>query len=114
MANVMPEQPYELVSTPEGIVARVRLRGRSVLSIPLLNRGTAFTLAEREALGLTGMFAAVVTASDLGIAKPDPRIFRHAASQLGVPPERCVFVGDLRDTDALGAAAVGMIALMVM
>jgi malate dehydrogenase (oxaloacetate-decarboxylating) len=51
----MAERPYDLVSTPEGLVARVRLRGTSVLVSPLLNRGTAFTLAEREALGLTGL-----------------------------------------------------------
>ena len=51
----MAERPYDLVSTPEGMVARVRLRGPSVLVSPLLNRGTAFTLAEREALGLTGL-----------------------------------------------------------
>jgi malate dehydrogenase (oxaloacetate-decarboxylating) len=51
----MAERPYDLVSTPEGMVARVRLRGTSVLVSPLLNRGTAFTLAEREALGLTGL-----------------------------------------------------------
>ena len=36
-------------------MVRVRLRGTSVLASPLLNRGTAFTLAEREALGLTGL-----------------------------------------------------------
>ena len=51
----MAERPYDLVSTPEGVVARVRLRGSSVLVSSLLNRGTAFTLAEREALGLTGL-----------------------------------------------------------
>jgi malate dehydrogenase (oxaloacetate-decarboxylating) len=51
----MLERPYELASTPEGMVARVRLRGSSVLSSPMLNRGTAFTLAERETLGLTGL-----------------------------------------------------------
>ncbi len=55
MGDVMPERPYNLVSTPQGVVARVRLRGPSVLVSPLLNRGTAFTLAEREALGLTGL-----------------------------------------------------------
>ena len=37
------ERPYELDSTPDGMVARVRLRGASVLASPLLNRGTAFT-----------------------------------------------------------------------
>ena len=51
----MSERPYELAPTPEGMVARVRLRGISVLLSALLNRGTAFTLAEREALGLTGL-----------------------------------------------------------
>jgi putative hydrolase of the HAD superfamily len=64
--------------------------------------------AKIAALGLTEAFAAVVASADIGIAKPDPRIFRHAARQLGTVPERCVFVGDRHDTDALAAAAVGM------
>jgi malate dehydrogenase (oxaloacetate-decarboxylating) len=50
----MPERPYDLIRDREGVVARVRLRGSSVLTSPMLNRGTAFTGAEREALGLTG------------------------------------------------------------
>ncbi|MBV9092566.1 MAG: NAD-dependent malic enzyme [Streptosporangiaceae bacterium] len=41
--------------TPDGVVARVRLRGPAVLRTPMLNRGTAFTPAQREALGLTGL-----------------------------------------------------------
>ena len=51
----MSDRPFELTWTPEGMVARVRLRGSPVLSSPMLNRGTAFTPAEREALGLTGL-----------------------------------------------------------
>jgi malate dehydrogenase (oxaloacetate-decarboxylating) len=51
----MAEPLFELISTDEGVLARVRLRGGAVLAVPLLNRGTAFTLAEREALGLTGL-----------------------------------------------------------
>jgi malate dehydrogenase (oxaloacetate-decarboxylating) len=51
----MAKRPYDLVFTPQGVVARVRLRGTSVLASPMLNRGTAFTLDEREALGLTGL-----------------------------------------------------------
>jgi malate dehydrogenase (oxaloacetate-decarboxylating) len=60
----MAERPYDLVSTPEGVVARVRLRGTSVLSSPLLNRGTAFTLAERGVLGLTGLLPEGVSTID--------------------------------------------------
>jgi malate dehydrogenase (oxaloacetate-decarboxylating) len=51
----MIERPYEFLRTPEGSVLRVRARGTSVLSIPILNRGTAFTLQERRALGLVGL-----------------------------------------------------------
>jgi malate dehydrogenase (oxaloacetate-decarboxylating) len=55
------ERAYELASTPDGVVARVRLRGHAVLAAPLLNRGTAFTLAERAALGLTGLLPDAVS-----------------------------------------------------
>jgi malate dehydrogenase (oxaloacetate-decarboxylating) len=51
----MSDRPFELTRTPEGMVARVRLRGSSVVTSPMLNRGTAFTRAERDALGLTGL-----------------------------------------------------------
>jgi malate dehydrogenase (oxaloacetate-decarboxylating) len=40
----MPQRPLDIA-----------LRGRAVLADPGINRGTAFTLEEREALGLTGM-----------------------------------------------------------
>jgi malate dehydrogenase (oxaloacetate-decarboxylating) len=49
------ERPYELASEHGSMVARVRLRGASVLASPLLNRGTAFTVEERAELGLTGL-----------------------------------------------------------
>lgn len=61
-----------------------------------------------KALGLASAFAAVAASADIGIAKPDPRIFRHAADLLGVAPERCAYVGDRRDTDAQAATAAGM------
>src|ERR1700761_8479100 len=51
----MSRAPYELVATPDGLVARTGLRGNALLTSPLLDRGTAFTLAEREDLGLTGL-----------------------------------------------------------
>ena len=43
------------------MVAPVRLWGSAVLSSPVLNRGTAFTLAERQALGLTGLLPDAVS-----------------------------------------------------
>jgi putative hydrolase of the HAD superfamily len=74
----------------------------------ITNGDSAQQRAKITALGLTEVFTTVVASADIGIAKPDPRIFLHAARQLGTVPERCAFVGDRHDTDALAAAAVGM------
>src|SRR3954452_20348565 len=51
----MSKAPYELHSARDGVHARINVRGSAVLASPSINRGTAFTLAEREALGLTGL-----------------------------------------------------------
>jgi putative hydrolase of the HAD superfamily len=40
--------------------------------------------------------------------KPEPRLYREAASRLGVDPEACVYVGDGADDELAGAAGVGM------
>lgn len=50
---------------------------------------------------------AVIDSHVFGVAKPDPRIFHHVADLLGLPPERCVYVGDTVRYDVLGARAAG-------
>ena len=65
----MVERPYELAWTPDGMAARVRLRGRSVLASALLNRGTAFTSAEREALGLAGLLPDAASTMEVQLAR---------------------------------------------
>lgn len=57
---------------------------------------------------LAGPFVdAVVLSGDVGMAKPDPRIYAVAAARLGLPPSECIFVDDLVD-NVRGAAAAGM------
>ena len=48
---------------------------------------------------------------EVGCYKPDPAIFTHALSGLGVAAERVAHVGDLRRTDVAGAIAMGMTAV---
>lgn len=64
--------------------------------------------AKLAALGLGAAFEVVTASGDVGCAKPDPRIFRLTAARMGLPPGRCLFVGDRLDTDALGAIGAGM------
>lgn len=67
--------------------------------------------AKLTAIGLGAAFEVVVASGEAGWAKPDPRIFHLAAARLGLPPGRCLFVGDQRESDALGALDAGMQAL---
>jgi putative hydrolase of the HAD superfamily len=67
--------------------------------------------AKIEALGLTGRVGPVLTAGDLGMAKPRPEVFHAACARLGVAPEDTLHVGDDHPVDVVGARAAGMLAV---
>jgi epoxide hydrolase-like predicted phosphatase len=53
------------------------------------------------------LFDAVVLSAEVGMRKPEARIFQHAAGLLGLDPAECVFIDDVQaNVDA--AAACGM------
>ncbi len=56
-----------------------------------------------------GVPVEVVTDSgEVGVGKPDARVFQATIDALGLPPERILHVGDSAFYDVAGAAAVGM------
>ena len=57
---------------------------------------------------LRGYFETIVISADLGIRKPDPRIFEVAMQRTGSSPESSVMVGDTLGADILGAHRTGM------
>ena len=88
----MYERPYELVRGPSGYRARIRARGAAVLTSGMLNRGTAFTVPERRALGLTGLLPS-------GVSTLDSQL-RRVYAQYGRQPDNLaknVYLGNLRD-----------------
>lgn len=58
--------------------------------------------------GLRPLFCVVADSGALGMAKPEPAIFLHAAKAVGTAPADCVMVGDSIKRDMQGAAGVGM------
>ncbi|WP_052726592.1 HAD-IIA family hydrolase [Devosia epidermidihirudinis] len=42
------------------------------------------------------------------IGKPQPELFRHACTRIGVAPEQCVVIGDNPRTDGAGAGGLGV------
>jgi putative hydrolase of the HAD superfamily len=58
-----------------------------------------------------GMFDVVVISGEVGMRKPEERIFRHATGLLGLDPGECVFVDDIQ-VNVAAAEAVGMTAIL--
>jgi epoxide hydrolase-like predicted phosphatase len=53
------------------------------------------------------LFDGVVISCEVGMRKPEPEIFRHAAELIGLPPAACVFVDDV-EANIVAAQACGM------
>jgi len=63
--------------------------------------------------GLSPLLDTVVESTYVGVAKPDPAIYRIAAERLGVDPAEAVMVGDNFDRDCLAAKRAGMRAIWI-
>ncbi|MFD3549344.1 HAD-IA family hydrolase [Streptomyces sp. NPDC058655] len=86
-----------------------KARGR--MPVVLVTNATAWLDEDLALLGLTDLADHVVNSSRVGIAKPDPEIYRIAAERAGVTAERCLFVDDTQaNIDA--ARAAGMTAVL--
>ena len=88
----MPEGTYELVQAADGYIARITARGHAVLATPTINRGTAFTLAERRELGLTGLLPSGVSTLDAQLRRTYAQ-YREQANDL----RKWVYLANLRD-----------------
>lgn len=111
----MPEDPAEV---------RKKLWGRIRRNDEMIE--TARTIAEHYKVGLltnnvkewggwrefypTEVFEVVVDSSEVGMRKPDPRIYRLTCERLGVAPGRAAFVDDIED-NVVGARNVGLIGI---
>lgn len=66
-----------------------------------------------DGLGLSGSIATIVSSAEVGLHKPDPRIFELACERIGVHPSLAAHVGDHHYADMVGAEAVGMLGVMI-
>ena len=55
----------------------------------------------------------ILDSAEVGVEKPDPRIFLAAAERLALPPAACVYVGDIYEIDAAGARAAGLAPILI-
>lgn len=64
-------------------------------------------------LGLDRLVDFIVISAEVGVRKPDPRIFEAALRKAGARPEEALHVGDLPEEDVEGARRAGILPLLV-
>jgi beta-phosphoglucomutase len=63
--------------------------------------------------GLLSFFSFVLVSAEVGLAKPDPRIFDLVVEAAGAPRERLLYVGDHLGDDVEGARGAGLGAALI-
>ena len=94
---------------PESL-ALVRRSGARAAAISNSNGSVASVLA---AVGLGPYLDFVVDSGEVGIEKPDPRIFELALARADVAPAEAAYIGDFYSIDVKGATAAGLRAVLL-
>ncbi len=100
-------QAYRVLDCyPEVPVVLARLQRAGMKTAILSNGSPAMLAAAVEGSGLRGLLDAVLSVEDVGVYKPDPRVYRLAVERIGVAAERVSFQSS-NAWDAVAAAAFG-------
>jgi epoxide hydrolase-like predicted phosphatase len=104
------ERLFGGIGPDEPMVEAVRRARKAGIKTGLISNSWGNGLHYDPAM-LDELFDAVVISGDVGLHKPQPEIFLMGAERIGVAPQECVFVDDLRE-NCEGAEAVGMKAIL--
>ena len=102
------ERMFADLGPDEVMVEAVRAARRAGVPTGLISNSWGLGIYERAPVDL---FDATVISGEVGLHKPQPRIYELACERLGVPAAEAVFVDDLRE-NCTGAEAVGMTAVL--
>ncbi len=82
---------------------------RSTYKLGILTNGAPDLQRQKiEHSGLARYFDAIVVSGEVGVGKPDPRVFSAVLEQLAVPAHATLMVGDSLERDMLGASQSGL------
>ena len=98
----------EIAGTVE-ILAQLKARGRKLYALTNFSRET-LPLARARCASLAP-FDHVVVSGEIGLIKPDPRVFAYAIERCRLDPERTIFIDD-SPLNVAGARFAGLRALL--
>jgi putative hydrolase of the HAD superfamily len=101
-----------LTPRPDALPTLAELRRRGLL-LGMISVCTEDVPQVWDETPLGHEFDATVFSCDVGVSKPDPRIYEIACERLAVEPVECLFVGDGANDELPGAERVGMTAVQL-
>ena len=97
-----------VVLLPGAVETLKTLKNRGYLLGAVTNGVSSLQNIKLDTAGIRDLFDVVVVSGDLGVYKPDRRIFDEAARLAGVKNDEVLFVGDHPVNDVEGALGAGM------
>ncbi|MGQ9661532.1 MAG: HAD family hydrolase [Kiritimatiellia bacterium] len=96
---------FELYPEVSDALENLRMRGLPLGIVSNWQKGLVHFCME---LGILEYFQVVVCSAELGIQKPDPKMFETAVAGLGLRAEEVLHVGDTIEEDVEGARQAGV------
>ena len=94
--------------TPVSVVETLKLVRHHGYPMAIVSASTEETSVVFATSPLAPFFGVTVFSHEVGVMKPDPKIYALAAEGLGVEPEWCLYVGDGAFGELSGAREAGM------
>ncbi|MBR5150714.1 MAG: YjjG family noncanonical pyrimidine nucleotidase [Bacteroidaceae bacterium] len=99
--------PHQNVLIPGAIELMEYLHPRYEMFI--LSNGFQELQSQKMATtGLSKYFKRLILSDEIGINKPNPELFHYALQVSGARKESCIMIGDMFETDIVGAANIGL------
>ncbi|MCX7680885.1 MAG: HAD family hydrolase [Anaerolineae bacterium] len=107
------QKPTPVAGAVEALAALSRRYRLGLISDTGLSPGRILRyVMQRD--GILSYFSALTFSDETGMTKPDQGQFLRTLEALGVAPQAAAHIGDLPETDLLGARAVGMKAILFL
>ncbi len=112
-ANIRLEYIRSSLTPRPGVVETLSDLGNRGYKVGLITNCTKEVSLLWDSTPFASLFDVAIHSFDVGLAKPDPRIYALAAEGLGVEARDCLYVGDGSDGELSGATRSGMTAVLM-
>lgn len=93
---------------PEGVIPALEALNRLGLRMTVVSNANGTLCDHMDRLGLSRYVHCILDSCDLGVEKPDPRLFEIALERSSADAATTIHVGDLYQVDVVGARAAGI------